>query len=77
SQLARLARTVCGERLIRERVQPSCTRVALDCRIELCGVKRLEPGAKSRKFARRELFDGLFDVFGGGHYANIASPGGA
>jgi hypothetical protein len=40
--------------------------------VELLGVEGLEPRAKARKLARGELFDGLFDVFGGGHVCNIA-----
>ena len=40
------------------------TRVMFNGRVEAIGVKRLEPSPESCQFPRRQLFDGLFDVFG-------------
>jgi hypothetical protein len=57
---------MCGERCVRKRVQLPSAHVAFDRRIELLGVKCLEPRAKPRKLAGREPFNCLFDVFGGG-----------
>ena len=46
--------------------------VPLNGGIELFGVEGFEPGAKPRQLARGKLFNGFFDVFGGGHAEDIA-----
>jgi hypothetical protein len=61
-----------GESFIRMRVKPPGVCVPFNGKIELLGVEYLEPRAKPRKLARGKLFDGLFDVFGGGHSGYIA-----
>ena len=61
-----------GKSFIRMCVKLAGLGVALNGGVELCRVEFLEPRAKPRQFARRKLFDGFFDVFGGGHVRNIA-----
>jgi hypothetical protein len=39
---------------------------------ELLRVEGLEPRTKPRQLARGKLFDGFFDVFGGGHVRDTA-----
>ena len=68
---------VCGEGLIRESVQLSGARIALDRRVESRGIERLEPGAKPRELAGGEPLNSLLDFFGGDHMPYIASTGGA
>jgi hypothetical protein len=46
--------------------------VPLNGSIELFGVEGFEPCAKPRKLAWGELFNGFFDVLGGGHMEDIA-----
>jgi hypothetical protein len=45
-------------------VELTGTRITFDGCVELIGVKRFEPGAKPRQLPGRQLFDGLFNVFG-------------
>lgn len=54
------------------RVKLAGADIPLNGGIELLGVEGLEPGAKARQLARGKLFDGLLDLFGGGHVGNIA-----
>jgi hypothetical protein len=61
-----------GESFIRMRVKLPGACVPFNGEIELLGVEYLEPSAKPRKLARGKLFDGLLDVFGGGHSEYIA-----
>ncbi len=56
-----------GKGFICMRVELAGPGVPLDCGVELLRVERFEPRAKSRQLTRGQLFDGLFDVFGGGH----------
>jgi hypothetical protein len=58
--------------LVRERIELASARVALNGGVKLLGVEGLEPGTKSRQLARRKLFDGFLDVFGGSHGGTIA-----
>jgi len=60
--------------LVSVRVKLARLRVALDRGIELLRVESLEPGAKPRELSRGELFNGLLDVFSGGHVQDIALP---
>jgi hypothetical protein len=67
-----------GESFIRMRVKLPGVCVLFNGKIELLGVEYLEPRAKPRKLARGKLFDGLLDVFGGGHsriYSSWAAYG--
>jgi hypothetical protein len=72
SQLARAPGAVCSKSLVGERIKLAGPRVALDRGVKLLRVKCFEPRAKPRQLLRRELFDGLLDVFGGGHGEDIA-----
>jgi hypothetical protein len=45
-------------------IKLAVTRITFDGRVEPIGIKRFKPGAKSRQLARRQLLDGLFNVFG-------------
>jgi hypothetical protein len=66
-QIPQLPGVVRGESLFRMGIKLPGARVPLDGSIELRRVEGLEPRTKPREFARRKLFDSLFDVFGGGH----------
>ena len=59
--------------LVSQWVELARLHVALDRGIERLRVESLEPGAKPREFSRGELFNGLLNVFGGGHASDIAS----
>ena len=61
-----------GKSFFRMRIALASARVPLNGGIELFRVEGLEPRAKPRQFARGKLFDGFFDVFGGGHAQDIA-----
>src|ERR1700688_1957635 len=52
-------------------IELSGGRIVCDGFIELLCVKRLEPCTKARQLPRVQLFDGLFDVFGGCHLSHI------
>jgi len=67
SHLARAPGAVRGKGFIRMRIKLAGARVPLDGGVELLRVECREPGAKPRQLARGKLFDGFFDVFGGGH----------
>jgi len=56
---------------IRMRIKPAGADIPLNGGVEPLGIECLEPGAKRRQFARRKLFDGLLDVFRGGHVEDI------
>ncbi len=71
SQFARTAGAVLGESFLGKCVELARLRVPLNSGIELRGVESLEPRAKPRKLAGSELFNGLFDLFSGGHKINI------
>lgn len=62
---------VIGKGLLGQAVEPAGLGVALDLVIEARGIERLEPVAEFREFVRRQLGDGLFEVFDG-HGQNIA-----
>jgi hypothetical protein len=61
-----------GESFIGIRVEPAGACVPLNGGIELFRVEGFEPRAKPRQLARGELFNGFFNVFGGGHAEDIA-----
>ena len=61
-----------GKRFFGKGVKLSRVRVPLDRTVELRRIESLEPRAKPRQLARRELFDSFLDVFGGGHVGDIA-----
>ena len=65
---------MCGKGFIRARIELAGLGVALDRSVKLLRIERLEPSTKPRQLARVELFDGLFNVFGGGHDGDIALP---
>jgi hypothetical protein len=67
SQLAGAPGAVRGESFFRMRIKLAGPRVPLNGGVELRRIEGLEPRAKSRQLARGKLFDGFFDVFGGGH----------
>jgi hypothetical protein len=71
SQVSGFAGAISCNGLLCKRVELAGMRVTFDGRIESIGVKRFKPGSKSRQFSRRELFDGLFNVFGCCHSGNI------
>jgi hypothetical protein len=76
SQLAGAPGAVRRESFFRMRIKLAGVLVPLNGGIELRGIKGLEPCAKPRQLARGKLFDGFFDVFGGGHVRDIAfAPG--
>ena len=54
------------------RIKLAGTGIAFDGGIKLRRIECLEPDAKPRQFARSKLFDGFFNVFGGGHVGDIA-----
>ena len=60
-----------------ERIKFAGTRVALNGCVETIGIKRFEPSAESRQLARRQLFDGLFEVLGCFHFTSITPTGGS
>ena len=66
SQLARASGPVRGKSFIRMCIELAGPGVALDRGVELLRVEGLEPRAKPCELARGKLFDGFFDVFGGG-----------
>jgi hypothetical protein len=66
-----------GESFIRMGIKPAGLHVALDRGVKLARVEGLEPCAKSRQLMRGKLFDGLLDVFGGGHAGDMAFARGA
>jgi len=68
---------VCGKGFLRMRIELAGTNVPLNGGIEPLRVEGLKPRAKPRQLARRKLFDGFFDVFGGGHVGDIAFVWGA
>ena len=77
SQIARLPGAVRGESLFGLQIKLAGARVPLNGSIELRRDEGFEPRTKPRELARAELFDGFFDVFGGGHDRDIAFAGGA
>ena len=77
SQVARAPGAVVSKGFVRMCIKLAGARVPLNGSIELRRVEGLEPRTKPREFARAELFDGLFDVFGGGHDRDIAFGRGA
>src|SRR3954469_3080800 len=72
SQLARAPRPVRGKSLVGMRIKLAGEGVSLNRGIKLVRVKLFKPGAKPCKLARRKLFDGFLDVFGGRHGKHIA-----
>lgn len=62
-----------GKSFIRMRIEPASANIPLNGGVELFRVESFKPRAKPRQFARGELLDGLFYVFGGGHVLDIAS----
>lgn len=62
-----------GERLFGEAVEPPGLGVTFDLLIEACSIECLEPVAEFRELVRRQLGDGLFEVFDGYRW-NIAGP---
>jgi hypothetical protein len=66
-QVARVSGAVRSESLFGLRIKLAGARVPLNGSIELRRVEGLKPRTRPREFAPAELFDGLFDVFGGGH----------
>lgn len=77
SQLGRAPGAVRGKRFFRMRIELAGARVPLNGGVELRRIKGLESRAKPRPLARDKLFDGFFDVFGGGHVRDIAFARGA
>jgi hypothetical protein len=67
SQVARTPGAVCGKSFFGMRIKPAGEGVPLNGSIELLSVEGRKPGAKARQLVRGKLFDGFFDVFGGGH----------
>jgi hypothetical protein len=61
-----------GKGLFGQLVELADTRIAFDSSIELGGVETFEPGTKARQLLRGKLFNSLFDIFGGGHPANVS-----
>jgi hypothetical protein len=64
-----------GERFFRKRIKLAGADIPLDGGVKLRYIESLEPRAEPRKLARGKLFDGLLDVFGGGHTGYIAVGG--
>jgi hypothetical protein len=60
------------KRFVRERVELARACVTLNGGVELRRIESLEPDAEPRELARRKLFDGFLNVFGGGHSGNVA-----
>ena len=56
-----------GKGFVRVRIKLAGARVPFNGSVELLRVEGLEPRAKSRQLPWSKLFDGLFEVFGGGH----------
>jgi len=72
SQFAGAPGAVRGESFFRMRIKLAGTYVSLNCGVKPLRVEGLEPCAKPRQLARGKLFNGFFDVFGGGHVGDIA-----
>src|SRR5260370_37752084 len=62
---------MCRESFLCICIQLSGGSIVCDGFIELLCVKRLEPCTKACQLPRVQLFDGLFDVFGGCHLNHI------
>lgn len=61
-----------GKGFLCKGIELSVVRVALDGYIEPISLEGLVPRTKTGQLSRVQLLDSLFDVFGGGHIANIA-----
>ena len=73
SQVPGFPGPMCRYSFLCQCVELASMRITFDGCVELIGVKRFKPGTKSRKFPRRQLLDGLFNVFGCCHSSNITS----
>ena len=61
-----------GESLVCMRIELAGVDLPFDSGIKLRCIESLEPGAKPSQLAGGKLFDGLFNIFGGGHVGDIA-----
>ena len=68
---------MCGKGFLGMRIELASANVLLNGGVELLRIESLKPRAKPRQLARRKLFDGFFDVLGGGHPGDIAFAWGA
>jgi hypothetical protein len=64
-----------GKGLFGMRVKFTRTGITFDGGVELPRVEGFKTSAKPRQLARRKLLDGLFNIFGSGHFKHIASAG--
>jgi len=71
SQVAGFASAIRRDGFLCECVELAGVRITLDGSVEAIGVKRFKPDTKSGQFLRRQLLDGLFNVFGCCHSSNI------
>ena len=71
SQVPGLPGAIRRDGFLRKRIELAVTRITFDRCIEPVGVKRFEPGTKSRQLPGRQLLDGFFNVFGCCHLSNI------
>lgn len=62
-----------GKSFIRMCIKPVGACVPLNGGVELLRIEGLELRAKPRQLTRGQAFNGLFDVFGGGHVLDVAS----
>lgn len=76
SQVPGFPGPICSYGFFGKIIELAAARVTLDGRVKAIGVKRFKPGAKPCQLAGRQLLDGLFDVFGCGHFGNIPSRNG-
>lgn len=75
SQISSFPGAVRRDGFLCECIKFARTRVMFNGRVEAIGVKCFEPSAESCQFPGRQLFDGLFDVFGCCHSSNITPSG--
>jgi hypothetical protein len=61
-----------GKSFVRERIKLAGADIPGNGGVKLLRVECFKPRAKACQLARGKLFDGLFDVFGGGHAGDIA-----
>jgi hypothetical protein len=61
-----------GKGFFRVGVKLAGTDVAFDGVVELPRVEGFKPRAKPRQLAQGKLFDGFFNIFGGGHVEDVA-----
>jgi hypothetical protein len=62
---------MCLEGFLGKAIKLSGVCITRNGYVELLGVKRREPCAKTRQLSRVQLLDSLFNVFGGRHTRDI------